>query len=89
MNPLDKARQALQEALAKLPSEQEVANLTTEQLVFIIAEVVSHELDVRDAAIKTQKKERWDQCWKWVQRIGYVIVPLTGLAIAGKACDLY
>lgn len=89
MTPIDKARRAIEEALKKLPPEQDLSNLTIEQLAFIMQELISHELNARDAAIKKRKKKRADTRWKWVQRASYIIGPLVGLAIAGKACGLY
>lgn len=89
MKSTEKAQQSLEKALGRLPEQQELANLTIEQLSFIIAEVVSHELDSRDAVIKKRKKKSRNTCWKRVQKVGWVIGPLAGLAVIGKACGLY
>lgn len=83
---IDKARQALQKALARLPPEQEVANHTLEQLHFLIAEAVSLEIDSREKEARKRRTERWDRFWKWIQRAGYIIGPLAGLAVLSRAC---
>ena len=83
---IDKARKALQEALERLPPEQEVAKLTLEQLNFIISAAVSREFDSRENEAKKRRTERWDKIWKWIQRVGYIVAPLAGIAVIGRAC---
>ena len=76
---IEKARQALQEALARLEPSTEVSNLTVEQLDLMIVAAVAAELDRR-------KKERSARLWTFVQRVGLVIAPLAGLTVIGRSC---
>ncbi len=79
INPIERARQALEEALQRLPGEPEGAHFTIEQLDLMVAEAVSRELDKRS-------KERWEFVWKMIQRTGWIIAPIAGSAVIWRTC---
>ena len=87
--PIDKARQVLEEALERLPPEQDVANLTTEQVHFIITEAVSLEFDLREKEAASRRKGRSDTFWRWAQRSSFVLAPLFGFILVGVACGWF
>jgi len=81
MNPIERARQALEEALQRLPNESDGSHFTIEQLDLMIAAVVSRELDKR-------RKRRWEFTWKVIQRTGWVIAPIAGAAVIWRGCNM-
>ena len=70
---IEKIRRAFEGALERLQGEPEPL-LTSEELEMMISQVV-------DRAINKRATDRWNQIWKVVQRVGWVVGPLVGLTV--------